>query len=75
VAEGATVRSDGVAPNLRAELSDGPLAGRTLEVDIVEGRAPATLDVPATAGETYRYCLADMAQTPIAAKYTFLYVL
>jgi len=56
-----------------AELEDGPLAGRHIDVDVVEGRPPKTLDVAADDGTTCRYCLAEWAQAGPSAAYTFLY--
>jgi len=56
-----------------AELEDGPLAGRHIDVDVVEGRPPKTLDVAADDGTTCRYCLAEWAQAGPSAVYTFLY--
>jgi len=56
-----------------AELEDGPLAGRHIDVDFVEGRPPKTLDVAADDGTTCRYCLAEWAQAGPSAVYTFLY--
>jgi len=62
------------APTLTAELNDGPLAGRTVDAEIVEGRPPKTIDVDAADGSTCRYCLAQWNQSGDAAAYTFLYV-
>ena len=56
-----------------AELRDGPLEGRRLEVDPVEGRPPKTVDVEAEDGGTCRYCLAEWTQAGRRADYTFLY--
>ncbi len=56
-----------------AALNDGPLRGTRLEAEIVEGRAPSTVDVPDDDGHTYRYCLADWVQSGSSAAYTFLY--
>jgi hypothetical protein len=57
-----------------ALLEDGPLAGRRVEAEVVEGRPPKTLDLVADDGSTCRYCLAEWAQTGPSAVYTFLYV-
>jgi len=65
-------RSDGGAPTIAAELDGGPLAGRSIRAETVEGRPPKTIDVEA-AGRTYRYCLADWSQAGDSAAYTFLY--
>jgi alkylhydroperoxidase family enzyme len=56
-----------------AALEDGPLKGRSVEAEIVEGRPRKTIDVPAGDGTTCRYCLADWVQTGRRAVYTFLY--
>jgi hypothetical protein len=60
-------------PTITAVLERGPLAGQHIEVDLVEGRPPKTIDVPDDIGNSCRYCLADLAQTGPAATYTFLY--
>lgn len=56
-----------------ALLKDGPLEGKPVEVDPVEGRPPSTVDLPGENGATYRYCLAEWAQEGMTAVYTFLY--
>jgi hypothetical protein len=56
-----------------AQLEDGPLAGRTVEVEFVEGRPPKTMDLPLQEGGTCRYCLATWVQRGPGARYTFLY--
>jgi hypothetical protein len=63
----------GGSPTLTAELHDGPLEGRRLEVEPVEGRPPKTVDVDAEDGGTCRYCLAEWTQAGGSADYTFLY--
>jgi hypothetical protein len=60
-------------PTITASLTDGPLAGRSVAAEVVEGRAPKTIDVPDDSGGTCRYCLVDWVQTGTSAKYTFLY--
>jgi hypothetical protein len=60
-------------PTISARLEDGPLRGRSVEADVVEGRPPKTIDVPAGDGTTLRYCLAEWTQSGPAAGYTFLY--
>lgn len=60
-------------PTINAELDGGPLDGRRIDVAVVEGRPPKTMDVPADDGSTCRYCLADWAQAGPSAAYTFLY--
>ena len=59
---------------ITAVLQSGPLAGRHIDVDVVEGRPPKTTDVRADDGSTCRYCLADWTQTGSSAKYSFLYL-
>jgi len=59
-------------PTIAAHLNDGPLEGRTVRAETVEGRPPKTIDVE-DAGGACRYCLADWAQTGGSAAYTFLY--
>ena len=63
----------GVAPTITAELDDGPLRGRRIDVEVVEGRPPKTIEVPESDGGTCRYCLARWEQAGRAASYTFLY--
>ncbi len=58
---------------VQAQLEDGPLKGKTLEVEVVEGRPPKTVDVPDEKGATYRYCLSEWMQEGMTAAYTFLY--
>ena len=54
-------------------LEDGPLEDSSVEADVVEGRPPKTIDVPADDGSTYRYCLSGWVQSGQSAAYTFLY--
>jgi hypothetical protein len=58
---------------ITALLDDGPLKGRRLETEPVEGRPPKTIDVPAHDGTVCRYCLAEWMQAGSSAVYTFLY--
>ena len=58
---------------ITAALDDGPLRGKRIEAQVVEGRPPSTVDVPADDGSTCRYCLAEWAQSGPSATYTFLY--
>jgi hypothetical protein len=58
---------------ITAVLEDGPLKGRRLETEPVEGRPPKTIDVPDVDGTTCRYCLAEWMQSGPSAVYTFLY--
>ena len=60
-------------PTITARLGDGPLQGTRIEAQVVEGRPPSTVDVPADDGGTCRYCLAEWAQSGPSATYTFLY--
>ena len=60
-------------PTITAMFTDGPLAGRSIEADVLEGRPPKTLDAPADDGSTCRYCLEGWAQSGRSALYTFLY--
>jgi hypothetical protein len=64
----------GRGPTITAMLSDGPLAGTSIEVEVVEGRPPKTLDLPLKDGGTSRYCLAGWMQSGSSAEYTFLYL-
>lgn len=67
------IRPQRGAPTIVAELNDGPLEGRSVDVEAVEGRPPKTVDVEAPDGGTCRYCLAQWNQTGGSAAYTFLY--
>ncbi len=49
------------------------MEGKTVEVEVVEGRPPKTVDIPDETGGTYRYCLAEWTQEGMTAAYTFLY--
>ena len=70
-----TVGPDGspYAAAVRALLEDGPMQGKTVEVEAVEGRPPLTIDVPDEKGGACRYCLAQLSQEGMTAAYTFLY--
>ena len=70
--ERAVQAGDG-APTIVAEFGDGPLEGRRVDVEAVEGRPPKTVDVAAADGATCRYCLAEWTQAGGTAAYTFLY--
>jgi hypothetical protein len=61
-------------PTIVALLEDGPLAGRRIEAEVVEGRPPKTLDLAGDDGSSCRYGLAQWAQAGPSAVYTFLYV-
>jgi 3',5'-cyclic-AMP phosphodiesterase len=69
----ATVSARETGPTIVALLEGGPLAGRRLEAEVVEGRPPRTIDVEADDGSTCRYCLAEWAQSGPSAVYTYLY--
>ncbi|MET0762634.1 MAG: hypothetical protein ABWZ63_09930 [Thermoleophilaceae bacterium] len=58
---------------MQAQLEDGPQKGKKIEVDAVQGRPPATIDVPGKQGGTSRYCLSELIQNGETAAYTFLY--
>jgi hypothetical protein len=60
-------------PTITARLDDGPLRGIRIEAEVVEGRPPSTVDVLADDSSTFRYCLAEWAQSGRSAIYTFLY--
>jgi hypothetical protein len=62
-----------VGATITAALGDGPLRGKRIEAQVVEGRPPSTVDVPAEGGSTFRYCLAQWSQSGPSAQYTFLY--
>jgi hypothetical protein len=58
-----------------AHLTDGPLQGRLVEVEPVEGRPPATIDIQNDDGGTVRYCLSELTQRGMTAVYSFLYTI
>jgi hypothetical protein len=60
-------------PTITATFEDGPLEGDSMDVEVLEGRPPKTIDVPAEGGDACRYCLAGWVQTGQSAAYTFLY--
>jgi hypothetical protein len=62
-----------VGTTIIATLDDGPLRGQRIQAQVVEGRPPSTVDVPADDGSTCRYCLAEWVQSGPSAAYTFLY--
>jgi len=49
------------------------MQGKTVEVEVVEGRPPKTIDIPDEKGGVSRYCLAQWTQEGMTAAYTFLY--
>ena len=58
---------------MQALLTDGPLKGQLVEVDPVEGRPPATIDIENDDADTVRYCLSQLTQGGMTAAYSFLY--
>ena len=59
---------------MQAQLTDGPLKGRRIEVEPVAGRPPATIDVEDDDDDgTVRYCLSQLDQSGTTAAYSFLY--
>ena len=62
-----------IGPTITAALDDGPLRGTRVQAEVVEGRPPSTVNVPADDGSTCRYCLAEWMQGGPSAVYTFLY--
>jgi hypothetical protein len=69
----ASASDNDVGPTVTAVLDDGPLRGKRVEAQVVEGRPPSTVDVLADDNSTYRYCLAEWVQRGPSAIYTFLY--
>jgi hypothetical protein len=59
-------------PTIVAVLEDGPLKGRRIEADVVEGRPPKTIEVDDD-GATLRYVLSEWMQAGHSATYSFLY--
>jgi hypothetical protein len=55
-----------------AALVDGPLAGERVEIAVVEGRPPMTVDVPTRDGSACRSCLDALVQGGTSATYTFV---
>jgi Icc protein len=70
----ATAPAREAGPTIVAVLEGGPLAGRRLDAEVVEGRPPKTIDVEADDGRMCRYCLAEWTQAGPSAVYSFLYV-
>jgi hypothetical protein len=46
----------------------------SIDVEVVEGRPPKTLDLTARDGSTCRYVLATWMQSGDSARYAFLYL-
>ena len=60
-------------PSSNLAVTVGPLQGTRIQTQVVEGRPPSTVDVPADDSSTCRYCLAEWTQSGPSATYTFLY--
>ena len=58
---------------VQARLTDGPLQGKRVDVEPVEGRPSKTIDLPDEHDGTLRYCLSEWNQEGMTADYTFLY--
>ena len=58
---------------MKALLTDGPMQGKPVEIESVEGRAPMTIDLQDEEDGTLRYCLSELSQEGMTAAYTFLY--
>jgi len=58
---------------VKALLTDGPLQGKPVDVDPVEGRPPTTIDIQDEHDGTLRYCLSELNQEGLTADYSFLY--
>lgn len=58
---------------MKALLTDGPLKGKPIDVEPVEGRPPATIDLQDDDEGTLRYCLSELNQEGMTAAYSFLY--
>lgn len=65
--------TDGRGPTITAKFEDGPMSGKTLEVEVVQGRPPSTIDVEGPRHTATRYCLAGWMQSGDSALYSFLY--
>jgi hypothetical protein len=72
--EGTRPNGGESGPTVTAVLEGGPLAGRRIEVEVVEGRPPKTMDLPVDDGSTCRYSLAAWVQTGPSAVYAFSYL-
>jgi hypothetical protein len=58
---------------ITAVLTGGPLDGQRVDVEVVEGRPPKTIDLTDDDGVTCRYGLAEWTQSGQSAAYSFLY--
>jgi hypothetical protein len=59
--------------SISAVLTDGPLEGRSVDVELVQARPPSTIEVRADDETSCRYCLADWTQAGPSALYFFLH--
>jgi hypothetical protein len=55
-------------------FKDGPLAGRSIEAEVLEGRPPKTLDASPDDGSTCRYWLEGWVQSGRSAVYTYTFL-
>jgi hypothetical protein len=55
-------------------LAGGPLDGQRIDVEVVEGRPPKTMDLPVDDRSTCRYSLTEWVQTGPSAVYAFAYL-
>jgi hypothetical protein len=69
----ARASGEDAGTTITAVLDDGPLRGERIDVGVIQGRPPSTVDVPADDGSTCRYCLSQWTQSGPSAMYTFLY--
>ena len=58
---------------MQALLTDGPLHGKPVEVEPVEGWPPKAIDLQDDHEGTLRYCLSEWNQDGMTAGYTSLY--
>ena len=58
---------------MKALITDGPLQGKSVEVELVEGRPPTTIALEDEDDATLRYCLSELSHEGMTAAYTFLY--
>jgi len=52
--------------------AQGPLQGSSIEVAVIEGRPPKTIEVPVDDGSRRRYCLGGWVQSGRSADYTYV---
>ena len=58
---------------VKALLTDGPMQGNPVEIELVEGRPPMTIDLQDKEDRALRYCLSELSEEGMTAAYTFLY--